>query len=111
MNINRGEGYEVTMNEPELHEGTAGKTLPQENEFNRHYDLTPLDTSKFVGTQAMIETTDNKTPTTPSYSIDPWEVISPDNRDVGETEFFFQQSNDDERYVRSLFIFFPICNS
>ena len=98
MNIDRGlEGFEVNM-DGQFNEGTDRKKASQENEFNRHYDLTPLDTSKFVGTQAVIETTDNNAPTTPSYSIDPWEVMSPDNREGGETEFFFQ-SNDDERYV------------
>jgi hypothetical protein len=52
-------------------------TIDSGEEFNRKYDLTPLDTSTRVKTA-------------PSYSIDPWEVASPTDREMEENESFFR---------------------
>jgi hypothetical protein len=51
-----------------------------DDEFDRQYDLTPLNTKRGAGTA----------PDTPSYSIDPWEAVSPLNREMEENEHFAQ---------------------
>jgi hypothetical protein len=59
-----------------------------DDEFNRLYDLTPLDTSKRDKRPNAAETTDNRAPTTPSYSIDPWEISSAGDSEMEENETF-----------------------
>jgi hypothetical protein len=58
--------------------------------FDRKYDLTPLDTSsRAKRPNVMEDTAEQGAPTTPSYSIDPWEMLSPTERETEEDETFF----------------------
>jgi hypothetical protein len=71
-------------------------TVVSDDEFNRQYDLTPY-TSKRDKRPSATETTDNRAPTTPSYSIDPWEVASTDGSEEyqdGEHYPQFEQGRD-----------------
>jgi hypothetical protein len=46
-------------------------------DFDRQYDLTPLSNQEGGGSPSASAKTP-RTPTTPSYSIDPWELASPE---------------------------------
>jgi hypothetical protein len=65
-------------------------TVDSGEEFNRQYDLTPLDTSTRVKRPNISDSNDTRGSTTPSYSIDPWEVASPTDREMEENETFFR---------------------
>jgi hypothetical protein len=52
--------------------------VASEDEFERKYDLTPLSKKRGAGIEA----------NTPSYSIDPWEAVSPLNQEMEENEKF-----------------------
>ena len=68
----------------------TGENCAVDNVFNRHYDLTPLDTDGKDKNPGVKEKDDINTPTTPSYSIDPWEVKSPIDTGREDNESFFQ---------------------
>jgi hypothetical protein len=53
--------------------------------FNRQYDLTPLRTTE---TSMPMHDYEERNLTSPSYSIDPWESMSPSEREEEENEEF-----------------------
>ena len=55
-------------------------------EFNRQYDLTPVDPSKRRNGRRVLHT--RKGNDTPSFSIDPWELTSPRKQEMEENENF-----------------------
>lgn len=54
--------------------------VASDEEGDRQYDLTPLSKKRGAGDA-----------NTPSYSIDPWEAVSPLNREMEENESFAQR--------------------
>lgn len=75
------QGLEAPKSGALSHIEKPGATAVSEDEFFLQYDLTPLDTSR----------EDKRVPTTPSHSIDPWEVMSPANLDMEENEIFLRR--------------------
>ena len=53
--------------------------VASDEEFDRQYDLTPLSKKRGAGNA-----------NAPTYSIDPWEAVSPANREMEENENFAQ---------------------
>jgi hypothetical protein len=53
--------------------------------FNRQYDLTPLSTTE---TSMPMHDSEQRNLSSPSYSIDPWESMSPSEREEEENEEF-----------------------
>jgi len=54
------------------------------------YDLTPLDTKTSSNT---VDESEHCPPPTPSYSIDPWEVMSPTEKEAEENEDYFRTAS------------------
>jgi hypothetical protein len=69
------------------HSSAKAIEVASDEEFDRQYDLTPLNTKRGAGLK-ISTATDSRGPSTPSYSIDPWEAVSPLNREMEENETF-----------------------
>jgi hypothetical protein len=81
---------------PTTHESLKGRNrrssanaidVASNEEFDRQYDLTPLNTKRGAGLKVSTAP-DSRGANTPSYSVDPWEVVSPSNREMEENENF-----------------------
>lgn len=62
-----------------------------EEEYNRQYDLTPLDTK--TNAETGYDSQQNAS-VSPSYSIDPWEHMSPSEREAEENRLYFESETD-----------------